>query len=89
MRFAESVEIAAGVERVWAVQSDVERWPEWTPSVTVARRLGPVRWRSVRPPGWSSRACVRPCGGSWRSIRRTRSPGSRRAPACAPVVSTG
>ena len=41
MRFVESVEIAADVDRVWAVQSDVERWPEWTPSVTVARRLEP------------------------------------------------
>ncbi|MEU7797239.1 SRPBCC family protein [Micromonospora tulbaghiae] len=44
MRFVESVEIAADVDRVWAVQSDVERWPEWTPSVTAARRLesGPL-----------------------------------------------
>ena len=41
MRFVESVEIAADVDRVWAVQSDVERWPEWTPSVTAARRLEP------------------------------------------------
>ncbi|WBC14764.1 SRPBCC family protein [Micromonospora sp. WMMA1998] len=41
MRFVESVEIAADVDQVWAVQSDVERWPEWTPSVTAARRLEP------------------------------------------------
>ncbi|MEU4789558.1 SRPBCC family protein [Micromonospora tulbaghiae] len=41
MRFAESVEIAADVDRVWEVQTDVERWPEWTPSVTAARRLEP------------------------------------------------
>ncbi|MET7469644.1 SRPBCC family protein [Micromonospora sp. NPDC005686] len=41
MRFVESVEIAADVEQVWAVQSDIERWPEWTPSVTAARRLEP------------------------------------------------
>ncbi|WP_256092809.1 SRPBCC family protein [Micromonospora aurantiaca (nom. illeg.)] len=89
MRFAESVDIAADVERVWEVQSDVERWPEWTPSVTAARRLepGPLLLGStarLEQPG-----CARPCGGSWRSVRRTRSPGSRRAPACAPGVSTG
>ncbi|MCZ7438946.1 SRPBCC family protein [Micromonospora sp. WMMC241] len=41
MRFVETVEIAADVERVWAVQTDVEHWPEWTPSVTAARRLEP------------------------------------------------
>ncbi|MEV0426241.1 SRPBCC family protein [Micromonospora sp. NPDC050495] len=41
MRFVESVEIAADVDQVWAVQTDVERWPEWTPSVTAALRLEP------------------------------------------------
>ncbi|MFC4145272.1 SRPBCC family protein [Micromonospora mangrovi] len=41
MRFVESVEITADADRVWAVQTDVERWPEWTPTVTAARRLEP------------------------------------------------
>lgn len=41
MRFAETVEISADLDRVWAVQIDVERWPEWTPSVRSARRLEP------------------------------------------------
>ena len=31
--------MAAPVDRVWAVTVDVERWPEWTPTVEHAERL--------------------------------------------------
>ncbi|MGN9765529.1 SRPBCC family protein [Micromonospora sp. SD12] len=38
MRFEAGTEVAAEAGRVWAVLVDVERWPEWTPSVRRARR---------------------------------------------------
>jgi len=32
--YSRSIEIDASADRVWAVMSDVEKWHEWTPSVT-------------------------------------------------------
>ena len=37
--FTISVDIQAPPERVWLTMRDVERWPEWTPSVTRVQRL--------------------------------------------------
>jgi len=38
--FRISVDIRAPAERVWAVMRDIERWPEWTPTVKKVRRIG-------------------------------------------------
>lgn len=37
--FSIDIDIRASPERVWAVLRDVERWYEWTPSVTSVQRL--------------------------------------------------
>jgi carbon monoxide dehydrogenase subunit G len=40
-RFSITTDIPAAPDRVWAILADVERWPEWTPSVSRIRRLDP------------------------------------------------
>ena len=41
MDYEFSVEIDAAPDEVWKVLTDVERWPEWTPSMTRVERLDP------------------------------------------------
>jgi hypothetical protein len=42
--FEIAVPISALPDRVWAVMRDIERWPEWTPTVRKIRRIdtGPL-----------------------------------------------
>lgn len=37
--FRVTTEIAAPPDRVWEIMADVERWREWTPSITSIKRL--------------------------------------------------
>ena len=81
--FSISVDIAAPPARVFDVMADVERWSEWTPSVTRIRRLdkGPfgvgsrlfIRQPKLPPAMWKVTA-IEP-GHSFESI--SRSPGLR------------
>jgi len=43
--FSIMVEIPAPAPLVWSVMSDVERWPEWTASISLVKRLscGPLQ----------------------------------------------
>lgn len=40
MRYEAEVRIDAAPETVWIALADVERWPEWTASVTSIERIG-------------------------------------------------
>lgn len=49
MRVSDAIPIGAPAEVVWAVTVDVERWPEWTPTMTSVSRLdtGPLKLGSI------------------------------------------
>ena len=38
--FVKEIDVAAPTERVWEVMTDLDRWPEWTLSVSSVKRLG-------------------------------------------------
>jgi len=39
--FSRTVGIPAPLPLVWSVMSDLERWPEWTASISLVKRLSP------------------------------------------------
>lgn len=39
MALTRTIDIDAPADRVWAVMTDVERWPDWTASVSTIQRL--------------------------------------------------
>jgi hypothetical protein len=39
-KFSMTTDITASAARVWEVMSDVDRWHEWTPSISAIKRLG-------------------------------------------------
>jgi hypothetical protein len=61
--FSISVDVAAGPDHVWGVMSGIERWHEWTPSVTRIDKLDPgplgpgsrarIFQPSLRPAVWT------------------------------------
>jgi uncharacterized membrane protein len=51
MTYRASIDIDAPVERVWNVLVDVEKWPDWSPTMTSVKRLESGMFR----PGSSAR----------------------------------
>jgi uncharacterized protein YndB with AHSA1/START domain len=45
MTYRTAIDIDAPLERVWEVLVDVERWPDWSPSMTSVERLEPGMFR--------------------------------------------
>jgi uncharacterized membrane protein len=79
--FRTTIDIKAPPQRVWAVLSDIEGWPDWTASVTSVQRLdrGPLvvgsrarlRQPKLRPAIWQITKVEKNAGFTW----TTKSPG--------------
>lgn len=83
MRVSHTIQIHAPLDRVWAVTLDLERWPDWTPTVTSVKRLdaGPVevgsRVRMKQPLQPPSEWVVTRCDAGKVFAWETRRPGLR------------
>ena len=75
MELSVTVDIQATTDLVWRVLCDVERWPDWTPSVTTIQRLsaGPlivgsrarVRQPKLLPSTWRVTELKENCSFTW------------------------
>lgn len=82
-RIESVIDIQASRERVWEILVDVERWPEWTPTVLSVQRddsgalsVGSrayIRQPKMRPAWWEVTELAAPRSFTWVS----RSPGVR------------
>jgi len=45
MQVEHTVDIAAPPDAVWRVVAEIERWPEWTPTMTTVQALDPLPLR--------------------------------------------
>jgi uncharacterized membrane protein len=73
--FSTSVDIEAPPDRVWQVLRDVERWPEWTSSVTSVKPVDPgpfdvgtrvvIRQPKLRPARWRVTELHEGAGFTW------------------------
>lgn len=92
MQHEVTVSVAAPADRVWAILSDVERWPTWTASVTSVELHGPmaagstarIRQPKLPPVTWTITEVVPDRSFTWEST----APGSR-ATGWHEVTSTG
>jgi uncharacterized membrane protein len=80
MKYEVSIDIDAEAQRVWDILIDVERWPEWTQSVTHIERLSPppfnvgsrarIQQPRLKDTVWSVTALEPLIGFTWEASQR-------------------
>src|SRR5688500_14341659 len=70
MRFSTTTEIDGPPEVVFAVLTDIDRWPEWTATVTRVERLGDAGTAHRPDDAWPQRALPGARGGRPQTAKR-------------------